>query len=220
VFCGSEKTFQNQRKIIEEVFDTSVFSWYGHSENCVLGGECEYSHSYHLFPQYGYVEFLEVKKEFNKTLEGIYEIVATGFNNWIMPFIRYKTGDYAVLKDSNCECGRNYPLIQEVIGRAQEFVLDKNENLISVTALTSLYEKLPFIFEAQILQEIPGALTFLIKPSYNPPTDELDKFISMIETKTQNRLKVNVQFINEIPKSSSMKRRIVDQKIDISSYLN
>ena len=220
VFCGSEKTFLNQREIIEYVFNTSVFSWYGHSENCVLGGECEYSHSYHLFPQYGYVEFLETKNFHHESLKKTYEIVATGFNNWIMPFIRYKTGDYAILRNSTCECGRHYPLIKEVVGRDQEFILDSKENLISVTALTSLYEKLPFIFDAQIVQKTPGELTFLIKPSYDPQKDELDKLRLRIETATQNRLKVKVKYVCEIHKFSSMKRRIVDQRIDLRPYLN
>jgi len=219
VFCGSEKTFFHQREIIENVFNTSVFAWYGHSENCVLGGECEYSHFYHLFPQYGYVEFLEVGKNYQKTAKNTYEIVATGFNNWIMPFIRYKTADYAILGDSNCKCGRNYPIVKEVVGRTQEFVLDKKENLISVTALSALYEKSPFISDSQIFQDTPGKIILLIIRNYEAPKAEIDKLILRIESAAQNRLKVHIQFVNKIQKSRSLKRRIVDQRIELSSYL-
>ena len=77
--------------------------------------------------------------------EKLYEIVATTFNNWTMPFIRYKTNDYAILTDGACKCGRNFPLIKEVVGRAQEFLVDKDENLISASALTSIFDKLPLL---------------------------------------------------------------------------
>lgn len=85
-----------------------MFGWYGHSEYQILAGECEYSNKLHVYPQYGYTELIPTgKKHING--KDIFEIVATGFNNYYMPILRYRTQDYATLADNQkCKCGRNY----------------------------------------------------------------------------------------------------------------
>jgi len=218
IFCGSEKTFQTQREILESVFQSKVYSWYGHSEYCVLGGECEFSKSFHLYPQYGFVEFLPVDV-CHESGEQLYEIVTTGFNNWIMPFIRYKTADYVILDTTPCKCDRNYPMIKEVVGRLQEFLVDMEENLISLSAVTSLSETLPFIDEISLVQDKPGTFEFLILPSYLPSEDEVNGLVSRIMTTTQNRLVPEVHFVDAIHKAPSGKRLLLNQKLDLSLYL-
>jgi hypothetical protein len=56
---GSEGCTPDQREVIEDAFQTRVFTWYGHSERLVLGGECEHSSDYHQFPDYGWLEILD-----------------------------------------------------------------------------------------------------------------------------------------------------------------
>ncbi len=56
ILAGSENLYPSQRKLIENAMKCRVFSWYGHCEKAVLAGECEHNTSYHVFPEYGYVE--------------------------------------------------------------------------------------------------------------------------------------------------------------------
>lgn len=58
ILCGSENLYSWQRKLLEEVFQCRVYSWYGHTEKCCLAGECEKSSYYHIFPEYGYTELI------------------------------------------------------------------------------------------------------------------------------------------------------------------
>ena len=58
------------------------------------------------------------------------EIVGTGFNKFIFPFIRYKTGDTGVLTNKKCKCGRNYFLLKRIEGRLQEFIIAKTKRYI------------------------------------------------------------------------------------------
>jgi phenylacetate-CoA ligase len=60
-------------------------AFYGHSERCVIAEE-KIPARYIFDPYYGYTE--QIKMEGNK-----YLIVGTGFLNYVMPFIRYKTDD-------------------------------------------------------------------------------------------------------------------------------
>ena len=86
ILCGSENIYPWQRKLLEETFQCRVYSWYGHTEQVVLAGECEKNNYYHVFPEYGIVELIG-KGDKTVTQENeLGEIVATGFNNFACPF--------------------------------------------------------------------------------------------------------------------------------------
>ena len=53
ILCGSENLYEGHREIIESGFGCRMLSWYGHSEKCILAGECEKNNFYHVYPQYG-----------------------------------------------------------------------------------------------------------------------------------------------------------------------
>ena len=43
------------------------------------------------------------------------EIVATGFLNRDQPLIRYRTGDLGSLSEEPCPCGREMPVLTEIV---------------------------------------------------------------------------------------------------------
>lgn len=135
VLCGSESLFNWQKQMMKKAFpQAQIYSWYGHTEKLVLGGNCELNFTdYHLFYQYGLTEIL---KENNKTdFEGEGEIIGTGFINYAMPLIRYRTGDIGCIRKTKCECDRNYDLLRITSGRAYEYVVDKYGKKLSLTSL-------------------------------------------------------------------------------------
>lgn len=222
IFCGSEKLFPYQRELIENVFGCRVYSWYGHSECLALGGECEKSQTLHFYPQYGYVEMLPTGS-FNAHGKEIYEIVATGFNNSVMPLIRYRTGDYAVLKGSQqCSCRRNYLLVEEVLGREQEFIIDKQGELISATSLIfgqhfALFSGLDGLFLRQMK---PGEFTVILKKNTQFIPEDFSRMQQQINELVGERFQVEYEFADEIPRSKIGKARLVQQELSVNHYLN
>ena len=221
VFCGSEKLFLYQRNLIENIFSCRVFSWYGHSEYLVLGGECESSHALHLYPQYGYVELFPTGSK-NAQGKEIYEIIATGFNNYVMPLIRYRTGDYAILSDNQtCSCGRNYLLIDEVIGREQEFIVDIEGQVVSVTSLIfgqhfSIFDGINGLY---IEQYKPGEISIIMKKNPDFIEKNFKDMQSRITHLLGNRFSISYQFTNQLPKSQIGKAKLVHQRLNIKDYL-
>lgn len=49
------------------------------------------------------------------------EIVVTDFNNYVMPVIRYRTGDEGKIKDGDCPCGRKHPILYDIKGRRTDY---------------------------------------------------------------------------------------------------
>lgn len=221
VFCGSEKLFEFQRNKIESVFNCRVYSWYGHSEYLALGGECEYSKKYHFYPQYGYTELLPTGLK-TKDDRKIFELVATGFNNAVMPLIRYRTGDYAILsKSQECTCGRHYLLIDEIIGREQEFVIDKCGLPISATSLIfgQHYKAFEGIESLQINQNKIGEIEIVIVKNENLEDSSLRDMKEKMKSILGVRMTIIFSFSGTIEKSPLGKAKLVNQELDINKYL-
>jgi phenylacetate-CoA ligase len=224
LLCGSENLYLWQRELLEQVFQCRVYSWYGHTEQAVLAGECEKSTSYHIFPEYGIVELIgnDDKPVTNETEIG--EIVATGFNNFAMPFIRYRTLDLAVPSNARCECGRNYPLLKRVEGRLQELVVTKDKRFITLTALifAQHFEAFSKVKEMQLVQEEEGEITVKIVKTSQYSADDEKEIHSKMRRAVGGGLDVNFAYVDYIPRTQSGKYRFLIQKlpIEFGAYKN
>ncbi len=49
------------------------------------------------------------------------EIVVTDFNNTLTPILRYRTGDEGKMRESDCPCGRAFPILYDVKGRRCDY---------------------------------------------------------------------------------------------------
>lgn len=222
VFCGSEKLFPYQRAKIEAVFNCRAYHWYGHSECLALGGACEYSDTLHFYPQYGVTELIPSGVTDERGRE-LYEIVATGFNNPVMPLIRYRTGDYAVPAASQaCRCGRNYLLIEEVIGRQQEFIVDANGSLISATSLIFGQHYVAFegLESIKLHQKRLGEIDVLLVKGAGFREDHMKEMQDRMHELIGNRMAMSFLFVEKTEKTAIGKARLVDQELDTRSFLS
>ena len=111
ILVASEVLTENDRNLIESVFDCKISNHYGLAEQIVMFGDCEKHTHLHNYFEYGYVELLDTDSP------NIKKIIGTNLHNKTMPIIRYDTGDLAIVDDSNCKCSRNGVVIKNVIGR-------------------------------------------------------------------------------------------------------
>jgi phenylacetate-CoA ligase len=216
ILCGSENLYPWQRSLLTEVFGCRVFSWYGNSEQTVLAGECEESTHYHIFPEYSIVELIGRDGRPVRGSGAMGEVVTTNLTNYVCPLIRYRTMDVAVATEKRCSCGREYPLLEKVEGRLQEFIVTRGGHLISVTPIN--YESGAFenIKQFQMYQEEIGELIMKIvrKPTYT----EKDTLQLTQELRWQlgDDVNVHVHFVDEIPRTEGGKFRYLIQKLPIT----
>jgi len=218
VFAASENVYNRQREIIENAFNTRVFSHYGQSEKVALAAECEYTSSYHAYPQYGYTELLnDAEKEVDVGETG--EIVATGFLNTYLPFIRYRTGDYAVKGPiGDCKCGRAYRVLPEIQGREEKermVYVDSNHTVAIHLLYYSMHgNALQNINSVQFYQEIPGELLVRIVPQTSSKDVNQQKITDSIKQKVGSKMSVKIEFVNNIELTESGKKKLLIQNIE------
>lgn len=167
IVTSSETLSDLLRKEIEGAFGCRVFDWYGQFERVAAIGTCEHGR-YHLLSDYSYVEMLPHE-------EGLFELVGTGFNNLLMPLIRYRCGDLVrpAAAGQRCACGRSFPLIEQILGRVDDPI--KLSDGRSIGRLDHVFKGVDGMLEAQIRQDRLDAVTILVVPSatFNERTREV-----------------------------------------------
>ncbi|MGJ0906005.1 phenylacetate--CoA ligase family protein [Clostridium botulinum] len=216
VLASSENIYSGQRELIEDTLKTRMYSWYGHSEMCILAGECEKSNKYHIFTEYGYTELIDENNNIISESQKIGELVGTGFNNYVMPFIRYRTADYGMYsKEQQCNCRRNYKLLDSVQGRwLQEMIVTSRGNKISITAINMHSDIFDNVFKFQFYQDAPGICTINIVKKDNYSDKDEKNIVKELSKKLSDDVKLKVNYVDNIEKTKSGKHRFLIQNIN------
>jgi len=209
VFFASEKVYDWQRGIVEEVFKARAFSHYGQAEHVALAAECEFSSHYHFVPQYGVVEIDPQT----------HEIIATGFLNYVNPFIRYRTTDVASPPISlHCPyCGRHYfPIVKDVEGRLGDFIVTPQGGLVSPATMTHPFKDLKTIRETQLIQESIDKLVLRVVP-WSKEEKTLKTELQFLHTVLQEILghdmQIEIEIVEDIKKTKSGKFKWIISKV-------
>ena len=207
--------FPIQRQLIKKAFNARLFTWYGQSEQVVLAGECEESEVYHIYPQYGITELVD-EYESIITKDGVEgEIVGTGFNNYAMPFIRYKTGDIATFYEKKCSCGRNYKTFNKIEGRSDDYIYTMDGRKVSLTALIfgQHFEAFEQIKKMQLYQENNGEIEIRIVKNKGFNEIHENEIRHTIFRAVNSGLVLKFRYIDEIPLTKAGKHKFLVKKL-------
>lgn len=215
IIAYSETLLNTQRKLLEESFNCRIFSMFGMNEHAAIGGECEKSTGIHFHPLYGLIEFAD-------TVNGYKEIVATGFTNYAMPLVRYRTGDLVTEHSGSCRhCGRQHKVVATIEGRVHEFLVDKDYTLIDIRPL--LIAAFPNVLQCQFYQDRPGKVLLKIVPSRAFSANDgitIKKQFSGIMGSRDGAMDMELLIVDEIQRSSAGKIIMIEQKLDLRGSFN
>lgn len=207
--CSSEMVYEWQRQLVREVLGVEIYSFYGHSEKTVSAIP-DSQHRMLFEPSYGYVEFLDEKLNPVDTVGEIAQVVSTGFQNDYMPFIRYQTSDY-VRVDNHPPLGFTH-VAKEIIGRAQDFVYDKDGNRLPFTCSDEVFWNIDGIIAYQYLQREVGRLLIHLEVDNSFINESIQNIQIEAEQMFYN-CDVEVLIVDRIERTSSGKFRYFVQTI-------
>ena len=217
ILIASENIYDWLLEKTREIFPKAkIFAWYGQTEMTVLAGWCEHSKKYHVCPFYGYTEFInpdDVEAETGQESE----IVGTDFHNRITPFIRYRTGDFAVKGKRGCpDCGRQYRLMERIIGRSHEAVVTKKGDYVAMAYFTGIHGDLfDNVRQFRFYQDTPGVVVFRMVPKAAfRERDELH-IRQELQRRLGNDIDLKIELTDDIPRSSGGKYNYLEQKLPV-----
>lgn len=211
VFLVSEKVENFQKNIIQKCFKKAkILSFYGLSEK-VLFAE-EKNNVYEFNPFYGYAELIDNSGNLitKKNTRG--RIIGTGFLFDGTLFIRYDTGDTAELIELPSK-NNYYRLRVKNIHprRSQEFLVGKNNELISMTAINLHSVSFLLIKEFQFFQLKKGYVTF--KYVTDLSNLDIDQLILELENKIGGSVHFKTQRVKTIKRTKIGKFKYIDQRL-------
>lgn len=150
IHVASEMMLPSWREKIIEVFGLIPYAHYGQIEKVALMHQKDQSGFYLNNLEYGYTELIKNGE--------LHEIVGTGFINYAMPLIRYKTNDLAI--------GPRYENgilvgVESIVGRNDDFLTTIDGNRIPGVNFYSMINKnFPEITLFQIKQKFDRSIEF------------------------------------------------------------
>ncbi|MDA8164336.1 MAG: hypothetical protein M0017_04815 [Desulfobacteraceae bacterium] len=121
VFTDSELLTPQMRRSIREAFGCEPLDVYGTYETENIAYECDHHQGYHIALDAVIMEFIRDGRPAGPGEEG--EIVCTVLTNFTMPFIRYNLHDLGSYRTGPCTCGRTFPLMKMIGGRADDYLI-------------------------------------------------------------------------------------------------
>lgn len=201
VLTSSETLYDEQRQIIERAMRCRVFDRYGCFERVTSIDTCERG-NYHISSDYGLVELIPHD-------DGSAEIVGTGFDNFLMPLLRYRTGDSVIPMnpDPGCSCGSSFPRITRILGRIDDSIKTPDGRQIGM--MVNMFDGLDNLWAGQVVQDSFDAIKVRVVPIR--PLDRVarDNLVSRARSLVGPDMKIEIDVVDEIPRTRNGKFRAV-----------
>ncbi len=207
VFVTSERLYDHQRNMIERVFGCSVANGYGGRDAGFIAHQCP-SGGMHITAEDIIVEIVDTAGNVLPAGQ-VGEIVVTHLSTKDFPFVRYKTGDVAVLDDRLCSCGRGLPMLKEIQGRTTDFVVATDGTVLHGLSLIYILRDIPGIENFKIIQESLDHTRVLLATNANFDESSIDTIRRGIQSRLGQLVKVDIERVNEVEREASGKYRYI-----------
>lgn len=218
VLLYSENVYGFQARLFEEVFHCPVLKHYGQSERVLMAASMPDDPRYFFWPTYGWFELLDAEDR-PITKPGVLgHIVGTGFDNQVMPFVRYRTGDLAMLSASAHPQLAGFPACERIEGRLQEFVIDRERRAISLLIIGAAHiPALSRIDAMQYRQDRAGELTLQFTAEAPLSPGEREQMARAVGEKTS--CDVTVVQVQKIERTERGKQLMLVQNLDVGRHV-
>ena len=209
VITTSEKLTLPMRKVMEQAFLCRIYEEYSTVETALFASECEHGRL-HVSPDISLVEILRPDGTPCEPGE-VGEVVTTCLFRDYQPLIRFRLGDLAAWDPEPCPCGRQMPVLKEVVGRLEDVVTGPDGR--QLVRFHGIFTDQPNIIEGQIIQEtLHDFVVKLVPTSTFSAADEIN-----VRARMRQRLgadtNVTIEKVVSIPRTKSGKFQAVISKV-------
>ena len=215
VVSTSETLSDRQSALLERVFHCPVANEYGARDAGILAYRCPQG-SMHITAENCVIEVLDPisHKPLPNGESGV--LAVTDLNNFVQPRLRYLLGDIGTLSATACPCGRHLPLLSRIDGREDDLLVGRAGALVHGNVIGQLLRPLSGLSAFQFRQHTPQQATlFLVKAAPDVRPDEAGIIHNI--AKVLPDTSVSIQYVEQIPRSPSGKKRYAIRAFDLTS---
>jgi phenylacetate-CoA ligase len=206
IMLTAETILPGQLEKLKEIFCCNIYLQYGHTELAMFNYTIDDSYKYFCSPLMGWIEILDKYGNHVKVGE-TGEVVATGFHNNIMPFIRYRTGDLAqYLGEEN-----GFVILSRIEGRIQDLLIDRNGNKTTLYDFYRNTDSSDKVEAFQMHQYEAGNLIVKIVPLEELTEYDKSQFIDLLN---KGNFDATIEIVDDIPLTSGGKRKWIVQHME------
>lgn len=210
VITSSEVLAPAERALLRRTFGAPVLAWYGMSEVAGFAAGCEHDDAYHFSPEAGILEVVGDDGRVVRTPGAEGEIVLTSLQLHGTPFIRYRTGDRAIVGESACsKCGRNYPIVRAITGRTQDYLVGRWGRRIPISALNNHSNIFDGIRAYQFRQSAPGTVRLCVVPAPDYSPERLTIVRDQMSVQLGEDVTLEAGVVENIPRTMRGKHRFI-----------
>jgi phenylacetate-CoA ligase len=206
-FVTSECLYDEQRADIARAFGCAVANGYGGRDAGFIAHECP-AGGMHITAEDVIVEL--VGGDGLPVPAGTAgEIVVTHPATRAFPFIRYRTGDIAVLDAAPSVCGRGLPLLHEIQGRTTDFVVAEDGTVMHGLALVYVVRDVPGVRAFKIVQESRQRTRVLLSVEAGFDAACSNGIVDGFKGRLGASVEIDLQYVADIEPEKSGKFRYV-----------
>jgi phenylacetate-CoA ligase len=205
IITTSEKLTSEMRTIMEQAYGCKVYEEYSTVENAIFASECECGRL-HVSPDVAVVEILRPDGSACEPEEPG-EVVVTTLSRMYQPLIRFRLGDIAAWDPNPCPCGRQMPVIKEVLGRVEDVVVGPDGR--QMVRFHGIFINQPHIREGQIIQEALDRIRVKVVPTEGFGESDVNEVIHRVRQRLGRSVDVVVEPVQSIPRTKAGKFQAV-----------
>ena len=210
IFHSSALLDDFSRQFLKSVFRTKIIDVYGSDEGGCIAWECKDCSGYHICADMLIVEVLKNGAPASSGEAG--EVVLTNLHSYAMPFIRYRQEDVAALSIKQPVCGRNLPLLENIQGRTDDFIILKNGQKISPHPFYHCIDPVIGVRRWKIYQERIDKITVELETGKEFDNNNYQIVKNNLEKLVKGELEIEIIKVDSIPIDPSLKFRAVSSQ--------
>jgi phenylacetate-CoA ligase len=202
-YTTSESLLPSWADTIRRVMNCKVYDYYGCGESNSLAFQCKEGSTYHIPEEH---VLLEIEAETGEIgLLGQGQVLITDLDNYAMPLLRYRNGDYLTIGDEACSCGRCLRVISKLEGRTSGFLLNRTGQLISGGICDFIMTGMHVINEFQVRQNAVDHIHILVVPHGELREEHYSYIRKAFRYYLGDAVDVDIEVVNRIPRTRAQK---------------
>lgn len=215
---GSERWGDLMRQRIADELQIELFDIYGLTEmyGPGIGIDCEKHEGIHYWNDFFYFEIIDPATGEVLPDGETGELVITTLKKVAAPLIRYRTHDLTHIIPHPCSCGREYPMIDRIVGRTDDMIKVKGVNIYPgqiedalkcVDGLSSEYQV--------VIDHVDGKDNMTLKVETRTDADKAkvgEEIQHIFKQKIGIRIQVECLNLGDLPRSEKKSKRVFDYR--------